>query len=170
MNILLLGSGGREHALAWKISQSHHCSKLFIAPGNAGTLLHGTNLPFGVNDFDGAFTKTGHGDPQRYEREYRELLQRTQTTLPGARLVIGEPYALKGVAPRIDAWYPEFVEYPAVARKIADEFNAIFIPYQRIYDEAGADAPAKYYSKDGMHPSLGGIELMSKAWLDSTGI
>lgn len=52
MNILLLGSGGREHALAWKISQSHHCSKLFIAPGNAGTLLHGTNLPFGVNDFD----------------------------------------------------------------------------------------------------------------------
>ena len=52
MNILLLGAGGREHALAWKISQSNHCSKLFIAPGNAGTMLHGTNLPFGVNDFD----------------------------------------------------------------------------------------------------------------------
>jgi phosphoribosylamine---glycine ligase len=52
MNILLLGSGGREHALAWKLSQSNHCSKLLIAPGNAGTALHGTNLPFGVNDFD----------------------------------------------------------------------------------------------------------------------
>lgn len=52
MNILLLGSGGREHALAWKISQSKQCSKLFIAPGNAGTLLHGTNLSFAVNDFD----------------------------------------------------------------------------------------------------------------------
>lgn len=51
MNILLLGSGGREHALAWKISQSHRCSKLFIAPGNAGTALHGTNLSFSVNDF-----------------------------------------------------------------------------------------------------------------------
>lgn len=51
MNIILLGSGGREHALAWKISKSTHCSKLFIAPGNAGTALHGTNLPFGVNDF-----------------------------------------------------------------------------------------------------------------------
>lgn len=51
MNILLLGSGGREHALAWKISQSNHCSTLFIAPGNAGTALHGVNLPFGVNDF-----------------------------------------------------------------------------------------------------------------------
>jgi phosphoribosylamine--glycine ligase len=52
MNILLLGSGGREHALAWKLSQSKHCSQLFIAPGNAGTLLHGINLPFTVNDFD----------------------------------------------------------------------------------------------------------------------
>jgi phosphoribosylamine---glycine ligase len=51
MNILLLGSGGREHALAWKISQSNHCSKLFIAPGNAGTALHGINLAFTVTDF-----------------------------------------------------------------------------------------------------------------------
>ena len=52
MNILLLGSGGREHALAWKISQSNHCSKLLIAPGNAGTALHGTNLPFATIDFE----------------------------------------------------------------------------------------------------------------------
>ena len=37
MNVLILGSGGREHALAWKISQSSSCNKLFIAPGNAGT-------------------------------------------------------------------------------------------------------------------------------------
>ena len=51
MNILLLGAGGREHSLAWKLSQSKHCSKLFIAPGNAGTALHGTNLPFTVTDF-----------------------------------------------------------------------------------------------------------------------
>ena len=51
MNILLLGAGGREHALAWKLSQSRHCSQLFIAPGNAGTEQHGTNLPFSVNDF-----------------------------------------------------------------------------------------------------------------------
>lgn len=52
MNILLLGSGGREHAMAWKMSQSHQCDKLFIAPGNAGTAAFGTNLAFGVNDFE----------------------------------------------------------------------------------------------------------------------
>jgi phosphoribosylamine--glycine ligase len=57
MNILLLGSGGREHALAWKISQSTALTKLFIAPGNAGTATCGTNLPFSVNDFE-AIKKT----------------------------------------------------------------------------------------------------------------
>ena len=52
MNILLLGSGGREHALAWKLSQSQLCTQLFIAPGNAGTEMHGTNLDFPVSDFN----------------------------------------------------------------------------------------------------------------------
>lgn len=52
MNILLLGSGGREHAFAWKISQSKRCTKLFIAPGNAGTSQHGTNVNITPADFD----------------------------------------------------------------------------------------------------------------------
>jgi phosphoribosylamine--glycine ligase len=53
MNILLVGSGGREHALAWKMAQSHHCDKLFIAPGNPGTANIGTNISIEVNDFVG---------------------------------------------------------------------------------------------------------------------
>lgn len=52
MNILLLGSGGREHALAWKISQSTKVSKLFIAPGNPGTAAVGQNVDINANDFD----------------------------------------------------------------------------------------------------------------------
>lgn len=52
MNIFLLGSGGREHALAWKISQSPKCSELWIAPGNGGTSQYGTNVNIGVNDFE----------------------------------------------------------------------------------------------------------------------
>lgn len=51
MKLLLIGSGGREHALAWKISQSPLVEKLFIAPGNAGTVNVGVNVPIGVNDF-----------------------------------------------------------------------------------------------------------------------
>jgi phosphoribosylamine---glycine ligase len=51
MNILLLGSGGREHALAWKLAQSKQCDQLFIAPGNAGTSQYGTNVNLSITDF-----------------------------------------------------------------------------------------------------------------------
>lgn len=64
MNILLLGSGGREHALAWKIDQSPLCRKLYIAPGNAGTEDCGTNVTFNPNDFSAvaSFVKTHNID------------------------------------------------------------------------------------------------------------
>ena len=52
MNILLLGSGGREHALAWKIAQSKKCDQLFIAPGNAGTAECGKNIAMKADDFE----------------------------------------------------------------------------------------------------------------------
>ena len=52
MNVLILGSGGREHAFAWKIAQSDKLSQLYIAPGNAGTAQVGTNVNIGVNDFE----------------------------------------------------------------------------------------------------------------------
>lgn len=53
MNILILGSGGRESAFAWKISESQHCGNLFIAPGNAGTGAFGKNVNLKVTDFEG---------------------------------------------------------------------------------------------------------------------
>lgn len=52
MNILIVGSGGREHALCWKVAQSKACTGLYCAPGNSGTALWGTNLPVPVSDFD----------------------------------------------------------------------------------------------------------------------
>ncbi len=52
MNILILGSGGREHTFAWKIAQSTKCKQLFVAPGNSGTAEIATNVNIGVNDFD----------------------------------------------------------------------------------------------------------------------
>jgi phosphoribosylamine--glycine ligase len=51
MRILLLGSGGREHAISWKLAQSSHLEQLYIAPGNAGTRLHGTNVDMSATDF-----------------------------------------------------------------------------------------------------------------------
>ncbi|MCK5565760.1 MAG: phosphoribosylamine--glycine ligase [Planctomycetes bacterium] len=53
MNVLLVGSGGREHAMAWKLAQSKKLKKLYIAPGNPGTARHGTNVDIDVNDIEG---------------------------------------------------------------------------------------------------------------------
>jgi len=53
MNILIIGSGGREHALAWKIAESPKTDQIFVLPGNAGTRSMGTNIPIDMNDFDG---------------------------------------------------------------------------------------------------------------------
>ena len=52
MNILVCGSGGREHAISWKLSQSPKCNKLYIAPGNAGTDEIGINVSIQVNEFE----------------------------------------------------------------------------------------------------------------------
>ena len=52
MNILVIGGGGREHTLCWKLNQSKHCDNLYAAPGNAGTSECATNLPIGVSDFE----------------------------------------------------------------------------------------------------------------------
>jgi len=64
MNILILGSGGREHAFAWKFSQSPLCEKLFIAPGNAGTAQHGKNVALDILHFEsiGKFCLEHHID------------------------------------------------------------------------------------------------------------
>ena len=51
MNILLIGSGGREHALTWKLTQSPRVERVFVAPGNAGTDIDGENIPIAASDF-----------------------------------------------------------------------------------------------------------------------
>ncbi len=77
MRILLLGSGGREHALAWKIAQSRHTEKLFIIPGNAGTLQTGENVSINPSDFNalGRFALDNHIDMLVVGPEY-PLLKR----------------------------------------------------------------------------------------------
>ena len=52
MNILILGSGGREHAITWKLAQSKKAGNIFIGPGNAGTSAHGTNIRIDPGNFD----------------------------------------------------------------------------------------------------------------------
>jgi lysophospholipase L1-like esterase len=121
----------------------------------------------GVNDF-WAITKHGYtGTIETYRTDYKKLLDRTMQALPDVKLIIGEPFAVKDVKEVNDSWYPKFNEYRDVARETAKAFNATFISYQSIFDEAIKQAPGSYWTIDGVHPSTAGACLMAHAWMET---
>jgi lysophospholipase L1-like esterase len=123
----------------------------------------------GVNDFWHTLRHNYKGTVTGYENNYRELMEITLEKLPGVRLLIGEPFALDGGSAVDDTWYPDFDEYREAAKRIAAGYNATFIPYQEIFDNALSYAPATYWSPDGVHPSMAGSHLMASAWLRAAG-
>lgn len=119
----------------------------------------------GVNDFWHKLLGKYEGTIDVYKKDYKALLDKTKQRLPELQLVIGEPYAVKGIKAVDEKWYPAFDEYRQAAREIANEFDAVFIPYQKIYDEAQNSAPGVYWTADGVHPTVAGAKLMAEAWL-----
>lgn len=123
------------------------------------------SILIGVNDIWHKLDGNYDGTVEVYRKDYIALLERTKEALPDVKLIICEPFAVKGVRAVDDTWYPEFYDYQNAAREIASQFDAIFIPYQSIYDEAQNHAPGSYWTFDGVHPSLAGAQLMAEAWL-----
>lgn len=119
----------------------------------------------GVNDFWHTLLGKYNGTVDVYKKDYKALLDKTKQKLPDVKLVIGEPYAVKGIKAVDEKWFPAFNEYRVAAREIADEFDAVFIPYQSIYDKAQSSAPGVYWTADGVHPTVAGAKLMAEAWL-----
>ena len=121
----------------------------------------------GVNDFWHTLLNGYKGTSKIYRDDFKTLLERTKQKLPEVKLIIGEPYALTGIKSVDEKWYPAFDEYRMAAREIAENFEAIFIPYQSIYDKATKKAPGVYWTEDGVHPTLAGAHLMAHAWLEA---
>jgi len=127
------------------------------------------SILIGVNDIWHKLDGNYDGTVDVYKKDFVALLERTKKALPDVKLIICEPFAVKGVRAVDDRWYPEFYDYQSAAREIASQFDAIFIPYQSIYDEAQKHAPGSYWTFDGVHPSLAGAQLMAEAWLSVVG-
>ena len=121
----------------------------------------------GVNDFWHTLTSGYKGTIETYRKDLTSLLDSTMQKLPGLKLIIGEPYAVKGIKAVDEKWYPAFDEYRLAAHELADKYNAVFIPYQKIYDKAQKSAPGVYWTADGVHPTLAGAKLMAAAWLEA---
>ena len=95
MNILLLGSGGREHAIAWKIAQSPKVDKLFIAPGNAGTALVGTNVDIKADDF-AAIKDFALANPRKATNFGFQFDKRPKTLKGHYKFKAGDVYSAEG--------------------------------------------------------------------------
>jgi lysophospholipase L1-like esterase len=125
------------------------------------------SIHIGVNDFwhtlGGGYT----GTIETYITDYKKLLDRTQKELPGVKLIIGEPFAMIGTKAVDARWYPTFDLFRKAASDIAAEYNAPFIPYQTIFDNALKQAPATYWTLDGVHPSIAGEKLMAQGWMEA---
>ncbi len=120
----------------------------------------------GVNDYWHIAKHGYEGSPELYGRVYKDLVARTQAILPKARLIIGEPFALRGCGYVDEGWFPEFSIYQRIAREIAVSAGALFLPFQGLFEAASREQEAAYWCPDGVHPSAAGAYLMASAWLD----
>lgn len=124
------------------------------------------SILIGVNDIWHGLNGRYDGTVKTYEDDFIALLEKTHKSLPKTRFVICEPFVLKCGAVN-EKWFPEFDYYRESARKIAAQFDGIFVPFQSMFDEAVKYAPAKHWAGDGVHPSPHGASLMAHFWIKS---
>jgi lysophospholipase L1-like esterase len=125
------------------------------------------SIHIGVNDYWHTLSHNYKGTLENYEQDYRALLKQTRESLPGVKLIICEPFGVKGIKAVTEDWFPAFDGYRASARKIADEFEAVFIPFHDVFVKAQKVAPGVYWTGDGVHPTLAGASLMAETWLQA---
>lgn len=126
------------------------------------------SILIGVNDYWHKRNGKYDGTIEIYENDYRKLIKRTKEALPNVKLVICEPYYVLKTKAVDETWIEPMKQYQTAAKRISDEFKTIWVPFQKVYDEAIKHAPETYWTPDGVHPSMAGAQLMSEAWLKAT--
>jgi lysophospholipase L1-like esterase len=121
------------------------------------------SILIGVNDVWHKLNGQYDGTVEVYEKDYHALVKRTKEALPEVKLVICEPFVLRCGAVN-STWFPEFDDYRAAAKRVADEARAVFVPFQEMFDRAAKLAPPERWAKDGVHPTPDGAALMAHTW------
>ena len=122
----------------------------------------------GVNDSASVvFQREPIITPEKYEEVYKTLLDQTLREFPDILLVLCEPFILKvgKVKDNWEAFHSDMGKRQEVVRKLATQYNAVFVGFQSIFDKACDKAPAEYWMWDGVHPTVAGHELMTREWI-----
>lgn len=131
------------------------------------------SILIGVNDIWHKLSGRYDGTSEVYRDGLAALLQRTAEALPHTVLVVCEPFVLMaGAVPENqDKWFPEFDTRRQFARQVAETANAVWVPFQTVFDQAVADgaSPASL-AGDGVHPTAAGHQLMAQAWRQAVGV
>jgi lysophospholipase L1-like esterase len=129
------------------------------------------SILIGVNDTMAVVNNQNPDSIERFEESYRNILESTKKEFPEVIFVICEPFILPlgWVSKNTEVWQTEIKKRQSVAKKLADEFNAIFIEFQKPFEDACKKAPAEYWIWDGVHPMPAGHELMARIWIKKVG-
>jgi lysophospholipase L1-like esterase len=125
------------------------------------------SIMIGVNDLwhTFAFGSKYKATIEDYETTYRALIERSQKEIPGVRIVICEPFTT-----RTSDDFKPLAQFRAVSKKLADEMELTFVPFQSLFDEAVKAAPGEFWLWDGIHPSTAGHAIMARKWREVVGI
>jgi len=136
------------------------CDILNIAPDVMSILI-------GVNDVWHTFSHDNGVDSEKFYKIYCMLIEEVKAALPNIKIMILEPFALKGAGN--EAYWDEFItdvrEKAEKARLVAEKYGLTFIPLQEGFDKLTKSAPAEYWLGDGVHPTAKGHEFIKREWL-----
>jgi lysophospholipase L1-like esterase len=126
------------------------------------------SILIGVNDAWRIMNNLPEGAADRFESSYRHLLDITKQHMPQTSLILCEPFILNcgATAERWADWKSLISEYQTVVRRLAEEYQALFVPLQKPLDDACSRGDAAFWLRDGVHPTSAGHELISNVWID----
>ena len=125
----------------------------------------------GVNDAWLEYWLGGNNgvEAEKYYKIYSMFIEEIQTSLPNTRIMILEPFALKGTSTleHWDVFYQELRNRADMAKEVAYQYGCVFVPLQEKFNELLRLAPESYWLRDGVHPTKEGHELIKREWLSA---
>ncbi len=129
------------------------------------------SILIGINDCLQRVRSGYGGDPQWFAQTYRAILQELRAQNPNVLLVLCEPFCLPvgAVAEKFDEYTAAMAPLQEVARTVAQEYQAVFVPLQSAFSNACKNREASYWSWDGIHPTVSGHALLAREWEKAVG-